>query len=97
MPPSIQERLEDIEKMCAKLREAETKPRGFLRLGATALVAGIGGGYAWRNYESRGWLYKIVQDERRRQRLRSRSSLYAPSITKTKGKARKSGSSMFDL
>ena len=71
LPPSIAERRSDIEKMCAKLRVAE-RPRGFLRLGATLAGVALGGGYAWRNYESKGWLYKVVQDERRRQRLAKR-------------------------
>ena len=57
LPPSIAERRSDIEKMCAKLRVAE-RPRGFLRVGATLAGVALGGGYAWRNYESKGWLYK---------------------------------------
>jgi len=78
LPPSIASRLADIERMCAKLKSSQAvAPRGFLRRGVAALSLAAGGGYAWHSYESRGWLYKVVRDGRRR-RFPSASSILRP-------------------
>lgn len=82
LPPSIAARLPDIVRMCAKLR-AQPAPRGFLRPVLTALGVAVGGGYAYHSYGSRGWLYKVVRDERRRRRLAS-SAVLRPSSASRK-------------
>mmetsp|Transcript_1947 Transcript_1947/g.4940 ORF Transcript_1947/g.4940 Transcript_1947/m.4940 type:complete len:154 (-) Transcript_1947:1046-1507(-) len=84
LPPSIQARLRDIEKMCAKLRRAERSgPVGNLRaLVVYAVGAGVGA-WAVHSYQNRGWVYKVIQDQQRQ--LRARSSY----------KARGSGSPLF--
>ena len=70
LPPSIVERLADIEVFCAKLRKSERSlaPRGLLRGFTTAASLAVGGGYAWHNYQNRGWIYKVVRDNQRRRR-----------------------------
>mmetsp|Transcript_16083 Transcript_16083/g.49745 ORF Transcript_16083/g.49745 Transcript_16083/m.49745 type:complete len:145 (-) Transcript_16083:78-512(-) len=62
LPPSIEARRGDVEKMCAKLRDAEraAAPRPLAALPKVAAL-GAAGAWAWRSYASRGWLYKVVR------------------------------------
>lgn len=70
LPPSIASRLGDIEKMCAKLKRAERRdgPMSSVVKFTFALATAAAGGYAWHSYETKGWVYKLIQDQKRRAR-----------------------------
>ena len=52
----------------ARKSERSLAPRGLLRGFTTAASLAVGGGYAWHNYQNRGWIYKVVRDNQRRRR-----------------------------
>lgn len=80
LPPSIEARLSDIQKMCAKLRRSQQSGAVSKVRIALASIVGLGGGiWAFNSYQNRGWVYKLVQEQRRqhaRSSYRPRSTLY---------------------
>lgn len=63
-PPSIQARLHDIQKLCAKLRRSQGSV-GKFRVGFASVI-GLGSGlWALNSYRSRGIVYKFVEEQRR--------------------------------
>ncbi|KAJ1463548.1 hypothetical protein M885DRAFT_609815 [Pelagophyceae sp. CCMP2097] len=93
LPPSIVERLDDIQRMCAKLRRASEPGGGHLvkKLGLAAVVAAVAAVAGMDSWNNKGWLYKVVQDERARQRRLAQaqarlSSRYRPQTRSPRGK-----------
>lgn len=82
MPPTIEARLADLKKMCAKLRN-EVPERSVMKPILAAVSTAIVGAWAWNSYETKGLVYKIIQDHRKKQRRaaiarrRAQRQLYA--------------------
>lgn len=83
LPPSIQERLHDIQKLCAKLRRSQGSV-GKFRIGFASII-GLGSSlWAINSYRSRGIVYKFVQEQRRAYKTPSSYRSHGSSIfTKT--------------
>mmetsp|Transcript_3523 Transcript_3523/g.10880 ORF Transcript_3523/g.10880 Transcript_3523/m.10880 type:complete len:153 (+) Transcript_3523:10-468(+) len=86
LPPSIEARLSDITRMCAKLRRSQQHGGALskVKLGLASLI-GLGGGvWAVNSYRNRGWVYTVIEDQRRqaaKSRYRSRGSAHFPKLS----------------
>ena len=69
IPPTIESRLSDLKKMCAKLRnEAGGVSVSRLKPVLAVLSGTVFGAWAWTSYETKGIIWDLIEDQRKQKR-----------------------------